>query len=243
MYQKRYTINKQTIFVLSFKNNPCQRDQLNSLNSRKMNFDALTDEQLLELFRSILSEIAQRGGATESAAREIALSEKEKTEIISRATEREARRMREEEAERIAREVAEKLRAEQKKAEAEKEAAKVAGWWKTQKKQSQMLFDLLGSDDLYVSVWSRDGKGLSDKRVYLKSGDYFNGKEIAVFYHHGNGKNAPKSIETSNLKKYLPEGKDFAEYKEELRIVLETISTAWNNCKFNVKESLSAQVA
>ena len=207
-----------------------------------MNFDSLTDEQLLELFRSILSEIATRGGATESAAREITLSEKEKTEIISRATEREARRLREEEAERVAREAAEKIRAEQKKAEAEKEAEKVRGWWKKQKEQSQMLNDLLGSDDLYVSVWSRDGKGLSDKRVYLKSGDYFHGKEIAVFYDHGNGKNAPKSIEPSNLKKYLPEGKEFDVFKEELRVVLEKISAGWLSCKFNVKESLAAQI-
>ena len=208
-----------------------------------MNFDALTDEQLLELFRSILSEIAQRGGATESAAREITLSEKEKTEIAARATEREARRMREEEAERVAREAAEKIRDEQAKTKAEAEAEKVRGWWKKQKEHSQMLYDLLQSDDLYVSVWSRDGKGLTDKRIYLKSGDYFNGTEIAVYYEHGNGKNAPKSIETSNLKKYLPEGKDLKEYREELRIVLETISAGWLNCKFNVRESIAAQVA
>jgi len=208
-----------------------------------MNFDNLSDEQLLDLFRGILAEIAQRGGATESAAREITLSEKEKQEITTKATEREARRMREEEAERVAREVAEKLRAEQTKAKADAEAEKVRNWWIKQKEQSQMLFALLDSTDLYVSVWSRDGKGLTDKRVYLKSGDYFNGKEIAVFYQHGNGKNAPKSIETSNLKKYLPEGKNFDEFKEELRGVLETISSAWNSCKFNVKESLAAQVA
>lgn len=236
-------INKQPIFVLSLKKQPVPAGLFNNLTLRKMNFDALTDEQLLELFRSILSEIAQRGGATESAAREIALSEKEKTEIISRATEREARRLREEEAERIAREVAVKLRAEQSKAKADAEAEKVRNWWKKQKEQSQMLFDLLDSTDLYISVWSRDGKGLSDKRVYLKSGDYFNGTQIAVYYDHGNGKNAPKSIETSSLNKYLPEGKDFAEFKEELRVVLEKIAAGWINCKFNVRESLAAQVA
>lgn len=117
--------------------------------------------------------------------------------------------------------------------DAKKEAELQKKRWLKKKSQSQKLIDLLAYEHLYVQVWSKDGSGLIDRRVYLKTGDYFNGHDVACYYLHGNSKNPPKTI---TLYKHNKMKTDYS--KEDLKTILHEIAESWTGVKFETAQAI-----
>jgi hypothetical protein len=97
-----------------------------------LDFSALTDDQLVGLFRALLREAASRNPALQAAMQGAMLDEGEKAKIQREAADREAMKIRAQERERVARESAEAVRRQH---EAQEKAAQAAA--SAQKRQEQ----------------------------------------------------------------------------------------------------------
>lgn len=182
----------------------------------------LSDEKLKELGIEVFKQAFKR---SETMALEFAtIIEKVKDEF-DRAEIRDAeRKVEEEERKRKAKEEAQKLQDAQGKL------------WQKKKEQSQKLVDCLGYEKLYVTVWSKDAAGDVDRRVYVKTGDYYGGSDVATYWLHGNDKVLPKNIGTNNNRN-ISNNYD----KEELKAILHKIATSWKGVKFETAQAINYQ--
>lgn len=195
-----------------------------------IDFTPLTDDQLVELVRGACQEAARRGMAVRSAVEAAMLSEAEKARIAADAAQRAAEELRRKEAERIAREAAAKVKAQAEAAERDEAAAKQQRLWAKKAELAQLVTDALGTDDVTVTVWAKDG----EKRVYLDQGDGWkkNGRKVS-FFVTGNHKQAPGSLEVKWA------GADEA----KTRAACERAAKDWNSVKFHAEQALKAVAA
>lgn len=157
-----------------------------------MDFSKLTNDQLVELVRSLCYEAVQRGQAVEQAVQAVMLSEAEKAQIAAQAAAREAQRLREAEAERIAREAAEKVRreTEAQRSQAEKEERhrkdrRIAAF-------CEAVYRVLG-EHCTINLWAPKEQPALDNRLYIDGLSYPRSK--ICIYIDGNRKARPGSIE------------------------------------------------
>lgn len=187
----------------------------------KINFNQLSESQLKEAAFEALKECFARGG--EAALHAVSLIEKVKEEFDQEEI-RKARLKAE-------KEIADKKLAEQAIAEQERQHA----IWAREKELATELSELLNCEDLYLTVWSSDGKGAIDKRIYLKTGAFFNGAEVATLYVTGNSKKTPMQFDTFKNKKVT-----FAN-DAKLKEILEKYSKNWKAGKFDISTALKYQ--
>jgi hypothetical protein len=166
-----------------------------------MDYSQLTDEQLLQLLEGVLRETVKRGDIVTAAAREVMLTEKEKTDIKAAAAQQAKSDIYREESRRLAQEERDRLIQQQRRAAEKDEADKQARLWQAKKEQSARMIALL-KGEIWVNVWkSRSG----EKRVYLNDGEPFGKRtnEIACLYVTGSSRQAPGSMDESSwLKAY-----------------------------------------
>lgn len=160
-----------------------------------MDFSKLTDDQLVELVRSLCFEAAQRGWAVQQAAQAAMLSEAEKARIAADAAVRESERLREAEAKRIAEEAAAKVRRE---AEAARSQAEAANRRRTEQRRAALaeaVYAVLGKH-CTISSWSPRDNSSIDRRIYFDQGDGYarNGWKICV-HLDGSSKARPGTVE------------------------------------------------
>jgi hypothetical protein len=200
-----------------------------------MDFSILSDEQLIELIKGALGETIKRGQTVVDAAREVMLDEKREAEIKARATQRAQERIIEQEADRLAKDTEKEILAKRQAKEAEEKAEKIKNMWLKEKAQAEKLLALLGDRNLYLSIWEKS-PGV-DRRMYLKADDFF-GKDICCLFVTGNSKESPKSLTSTNLKKYTPNGKDFNDFRNEVKDLLLEINNNWKSGRFDIAKAL-----
>ena len=132
------------------------------------------------------------------------------------------------------RKMIEEKRKKKAKEEADAIAAKQAETWQIKKEQSQKLVDCLGYEKLYVTVWSKDSAGDVDRRVYVKTGDFYGGSDVATYWLHGNSKVIPKSLGTDNNRN-ISNNYD----KNELKAIMHEIASSWKGVKFETAQAIS----
>lgn len=182
----------------------------------------LSDEKLKELAIEVFKQAFKR---SENMALEFATTIERVKDEFDRAEIRDTeRKVEEEERKRKAKEEAQKLQDNQGKL------------WQKKKEQSQKLIDCLGYDKLYVTVWSKDAAGDVDRRVYVKTGEFYGGKDVATYWLHGNNKVIPKTLGTDNNRN-ISNNYD----KEELKAILHEIATAWKGVKFETAQAINYQ--
>ena len=94
---------------------------------------------------------------------------------------------------------------------------------------------MLGCENLYLTVWSSDGKGAIDKRIYLKTGAFFNGADVATLFITGNSKKTPMQLDTFKNKKVT-----FTD-DVKLKEILEKYSKNWKAGKLDISTALKYQ--
>lgn len=200
-----------------------------------MNYSNLSNEQLLDLLKELMSESIKRNITT--AAREVLLTEKEKLDIKEGAERRARERAKEDEASRIEREAyqAEMDRINSTKAKELQE--KLNRTWALKKEHGMLVKNTIpvtASIVYYVNVWKSN---TGEKRVYINDGEPFGKrtKQVACYYVTGNTKNRPGSVEFGWPKQYFNNDENAMNIFKE---TLKTIGAKWNCVKFSVEEAL-----
>lgn len=182
------------------------------------NISNLTNEELKAQTFELLKESFSRGGEAGLAAIQLMKSYQdlfEKEEI------------------RKAKDIAE---AEKAQAEAKKQAEATAKSWALKKQLSQELVEIMGTEDLFLTVWSSDNKGLVDRRVYLKTGEFYRGLEVATYFLHGNNRNAPDTC-LFHTNKHIKGGS----YSEvALKAILNKFATAFLGTKIDIAKAINS---
>jgi hypothetical protein len=160
-----------------------------------MDYSKLSDDQLVELVRSLCYEAARRGWAVQQAAQAAMLGEAEKARIAAEAAVREAERLREAEAARIAEEAAAKVRREAEAARSQAERDERLRKERRIAALCEAVFAVVG-EHCTISLWSPKEAPDTDRRVYFDEGDGFKrrGWKFCV-YLDGNRKVRPGTVE------------------------------------------------
>jgi|SRR5579884_4023728 len=199
-----------------------------------LDFNGLTDDQLVELVREACREAVRRNPAVEAAARAAVLDEGAKARIAADAARREAERLAREEAERIAREATERVRRQQAAQRDDAEADKVRKSWIEKARLARSIREVLTAasqaDDLArgceISVWRKGADGDGEKRVYLDWGYALTRgigrKNKVCLYVTGNSRNAPGSFDAGAC----PES-----HRQALKAVLAAAAAEWNSLR------------
>jgi len=127
-----------------------------------MNFDGLSDDQLVALIRAACAEAVRRGEAVKAAAENAALSEAEKAQAARDAARSETERLRRKETERLAAVAAQKVRSATEADALKAEGEKQQKLWGKRKGLAQIVVAVLG-DGWSLKVWKRE----NEQRVYL----------------------------------------------------------------------------
>lgn len=197
-----------------------------------LDFSALDDALLVELFRAVCEEIRRRGAAVIAEAERVYVDQTERARIQRTAAEQEVERLRKREEEKIAREAAEQVRqaAEQRKVVAA--AAAEAELWARRKGVALALkaagWDCKGDQ---LVVWMRNGT--KEKRVFLQQLGY-GGATYATLYVTGNGRHAPDTAEYATN---VFGGK--LELKKKVGDVLRAVAREWNAFKVDLGQALA----
>ncbi len=164
-----------------------------------LDLSALTDDQLVELYRLVITEVSQRDPAVRAAAQAALLTETERVNIRRAAAEAEAARLREAERQRIELQAKAEVRAA-----AGVTAAPAAPniSWERKKTLSIMVVEALGTG-WSATVWQSDTK---EQRVYFDCGQ----KKIAVYIT--GGKLPPGAIRCNGVDPDKPLVKIIAKY-------------------------------
>ena len=173
-----------------------------------------------------------------TAAREVLLTEKEKAEIKDAAARRAKEQVKQDEIRELEREAYRQEQERLTKSKAEAEKQRQIKNWQFEKGIAQELQLLFGTD-LKISIWERSA-GV-DKRIYLKKGDYFKGKEIATLYVSGNAKIPPmKMVQESYFQRCTIDGAEdvVAKTKE----VLKKVSEYYKHGKIDCNEALDFEL-
>lgn len=106
----------------------------------------------------------------------------------------------------------------------------------TKRDDAKALAKLLNSEKLFLVVWTQDLEGLMDKRVYLKTGDFFDGQNVATLYITGNDEIPPGTFLTYDNEQI----KDYN--KTYLHEILERIGNKWITTNINVEWYLTEDI-
>jgi hypothetical protein len=188
-----------------------------------LDFSQISDDQLVELFRALCAEAAQRGNHVEAAVRAAGLDEAERARVAREAAERAAEQLRREEAERIAREAAEQVRRQATQEQVQKAADEQAKIWGKQKMLGRAVQQLFG-EGASLTVWNKNG----DKRVYIDAERSISRKHSETlvrveYYETGNSYNPPKTLKISGSR---ATGTD--EEKALVKLLVERACAHWN---------------
>lgn len=195
-----------------------------------IDFNSLTDDQLVSLIREACSEAIDRGAAVEQAARSAMLSQAEKARIKTEEAEKAAAEHRKKEEERLRKEAREKVKREAEKEKREAEKEKQRRFWSKKKAAALALVPLLGKgSDFHVSVWNK-----KDKRVYIDPKKYGGGSWKVTYYAEGNGKN-PKG--TFQLKGF---GQGY-EHRDAIKEVCRQLAEDWNSLRYKAESALNEE--
>lgn len=158
-----------------------------------LDFTILSDDQLVELISAACQEAIARGEAVGFAARSAMLSESEKARIAQAAREKEMRKAKEREALLLAEQEAARIRAELEEEKRREQAEKTQQLWEKKdeiiQRAQELLAEVLDSTES-LQVWNK-----TDKRIYVNKSRL--GANHVVYYHDGNGKTRPGTLELS----------------------------------------------
>jgi hypothetical protein len=195
-----------------------------------LNFDDLTDDQLIMLIRAACTEAVRRGTAVAAAAQDAYLSEVERARIATDAAERAAEQIRAEEVAQTAAAAAEQVRAAADRGKIESAAERERKLWAQRKGIAQALeavgYDVAGDS---LVVWLSASK---EKRVFLQE-KKFGGFTYATLFVTGNMKHAPGSVELSSGCKKDPD------LSVELPKILRAVAAQWNAIKIDLAAALA----
>lgn len=153
-----------------------------------MDFDALSDDQLVALIRAAVGEAVRRGEAVRLAAEAAMLAEAEKVRIAAEAAQREAARQRRQKGQRVAQATADRAQAPDSAQQRQRAGQAQQHDWARKKILARMVIAVLGSR-WNLTVWERDG----ERRVFFDEAG--NSRSRITYYDTGNGCRPPQSID------------------------------------------------
>lgn len=192
-----------------------------------MDFTSLTSEQLLNKFDELCTAFLDRDETVKAAFLDAMINQVHDMKETDTALRLKAQA----EQLRIEKEI---LAARTKAAEDERKA-KMADLWAFEKARAEELQALLGTDDLYLTVWNK-----SDKRIYLNTGKFFNGNKVATYFIEGNSYHRPGKFDfnESNYDLDLAANTDLGNLEIRLKEVFDKYAARFNNGKFEIAEAL-----